>query len=346
MTAATQHRRFATAAAILRNAMPAGMRLADLRRKLDLPPGTFRSYADGRSAPRWNDPVWDRLIDALGSEGTERYRRAVRAARGEEDMNPALRIDVLARRGRVPEAVALLERLRDEGLDLSVDSYLAVAKDLVPLDFERSLHYVLIALPRLGLDPTGEIRVEDYACLLASIERYEEEIAVCEAFLAMQPHSGRIWRRKGIAEWYDDRLTLAFGSLSASLTLGFARPRVLHARGQVLAELGDYEGAITDLGEALAAPLTPRSAAYAQSTRAYAMFMSGDQDEAMSEFAAAGAVTPDNGWLHWFRARAHESIGDLAAAQRGFERALECRVPALNRTKRNYALQALNGKLK
>lgn len=346
MTTTAQHKRFYAAAVVLREAMPSGMTLAQLRRKLDVPSGTFRNYVDGWSAPRLDDPVWDRVQDAIGGDGMQRYRRAVSAARGLREVDPAARIDRLARRGRVDEAVALLESLRAEGLDLNADSYMAVAIDLVPTDPERSLYYALTALPQLHSERTGDIRVEDYACLLASVERYHEEIGLCEAFLAKQPHSGRIWRRKGIAEWYDNRLTAAFGSLSASLAHGVPRPRVVHARGQVLAEMGDYDGAITELTEALEAPLTPKSAAYARSTRAYAMFMQGDQNGAISEFAAAEAVTPDNGWLHWFRARAHESIGNHPAAERGLARALECRVPALNRTKRAYALQVLNGKMK
>ena len=141
--------------------------------------------------------------------------------------------------------------------------------------------------------------------------------------------------------WHDHDYASAYACLLAATTHGAPRHRVLYVRGQVLAEWGNFEAAVADLSAALRLSIDADHAAYARTTRAFAYANLGRTKMAMREFAAAENVTPDNGWLHYFRALSHRLMGDEETCFRGLERALRANVPPLNAKKREHALALL-----
>lgn len=165
--------------------------------------------------------------------------------------------------------------------------------------------------------------------------------AVLDEGLRHHPEEGVFWRRKGIVHWYAHEYSDAVACLNSARANGIPLTRIVHSRGQVLAEWGNFAAAVDDLTQAIDEATSPANAAYARSTRAYAIANLGDFDLAMSEFAIAEHVTPENAWLHFFRALCHDKEGNREQAIEGLRRSLKFDVPALNQLKRVQAIAQL-----
>jgi tetratricopeptide (TPR) repeat protein len=134
----------------------------------------------------------------------------------------------------------------------------------------------------------------------------------------------------------------AYAALTNALDLGYPASRALHARGQVLAELGRYDDAIEELTEVLRVPRSRESQAIAHSGRAYAMGMSGALEPALEEFGRAEEVIPYSGWLHYWRALVWYQHGRIGEPVAGLRLALSDDTTALNRPKRENAVRLLS----
>lgn len=187
-----------------------------------------------------------------------------------------------------------------------------------------------------------EIRLR-LASRLGNAEKYPDALAILDEGLARHPFSGRLWRRRGLLCWHDGRLPEAFACLKAAETYGVKLDDILYVRGQVFADWGQYERAVTDLSEALRRKATtPLRAAYVRTTRAHAYARLGKTKRALREFAAAELVTPRNGWLHYFKALCQREIGDHVAAIESLNRALGADAPPLTPLKREAAVRLLS----
>ncbi len=180
------------------------------------------------------------------------------------------------------------------------------------------------------------------ASRLMNRELYSRARSVLDEGLMRVPSAGRLWRRKGIVHWHEHDYSNAYSSLIAARANGVSADSVLYARGQVLAEWGSFDAAVRDLTQALRQGLTPERAAYVRTTRAYAYANLGKTKLALREFAVAERVTPDNAWLHYFRALCHHLMGNTADSVEGLRRALKSDVPPLNVKKREHALALLS----
>jgi len=172
-------------------------------------------------------------------------------------------------------------------------------------------------------------------------DEFEHAIGIVSRMLLDKPRNGRLWRRYGIIRWYEGLLFDAYAALSLALSLGVPEPRVYHARGQVLAELGLYAEAVAELSHAIELSESQDNIAYARSARAYAFAGLGEYDRAMQEFSKAEVVTPDNSWLHYFRAICYDKNGNSEEAIAEYKQALQLQLPQLNKPKREYAERRL-----
>lgn len=153
------------------------------------------------------------------------------------------------------------------------------------------------------------LTIDQLAVKLTEAEQYELASRMVSGALQHQPHGGYLWQRLGCINWYSGDLVESFSALTTALDEGEERSRVIHARGQVLAEMGKFEQAISELTEALSTHRSTHSEAYARSARAYSIGMSGDLEYALREFSDAEAVTPNNAWLHYFRGLCYHQHG-------------------------------------
>lgn len=164
-----------------------------------------------------------------------------------------------------------------------------------------------------------------------------------DAGLVDTPSAGILWHRKAHIHWYSHAYSDAYAAAMAAVKHGVPLRTILHTRGQILAEWGNPRAAIEDLTKVLADPeVTASYAAYARSTRAHALAQLGDFAQALAEWDIAEVVTPDNGWLHYFRALCCIEREDHPAAVVGLRRALACGSPGLNGPKRDRAQELLH----
>lgn len=185
--------------------------------------------------------------------------------------------------------------------------------------------------------------IDRYARKLTDEEAYERAIAIVRRSLSVYFEGRWLWRRYGCIKWYSGDLLDAYSALTHALNIGYPASRIFHARGQVLAELGQYDRAIAELSEALRVPRSSLSIAVATSARAFAMGMSGELEPALTEFRQSEVVIPDSGWLHYWRALCLLEHGESDKAALSLRRALIATTPALNRPKRERAEELMAG---
>jgi tetratricopeptide (TPR) repeat protein len=179
-------------------------------------------------------------------------------------------------------------------------------------------------------------------------EQDEAAIAVLDALLANDPanHPARFLR--GACYWYDGQFVEAEEEYSTLIETaeqaGEPQRELLHsalsARGQVLAETGEYERAIEDLTRVIdgdGGNPSPLAAAYSRSGRGFACASLGRFREAREDFQEAIQVCPENAWLHFNQGRMLLLEGKPDEAMVCFGIALESRLPSLNRRQRQQA---------
>jgi len=255
----------------------------------------------------------------------------------------------LLNQGRVRQAEAALQKVvNSEGEDVS-DKSEAWRLLALSASADGRTKEVLSAISEAVELCEGSAENEDLiltidrlAVRLTDKESYTEAVSMVSNALRHLPHEGVLWRRLGCIHWYAGALVDAYSALSTALEEGASRPRVVHARGQVLAEMGRFGEAISELDEALSVARSTQSAAFARSTRAYAIGMNGDLGAALTEFDRAEAETPGNAWLHYFRGLCYHFYDMNTEAVEDLNRALSCDAPPLTRPKREMTLNILS----
>jgi thioredoxin-like negative regulator of GroEL len=152
-----------------------------------------------------------------------------------------------------------------------------------------------------------------------------------------RPASGDHDLEAGRAAWYAGEDEAAIRHFTAVLTAEPTSLSALNGRGQVLADSGAGEAALSDLDRFLGNGPSPLAATYARSARALALAQVGRHDEADQEIASALDATPRNAWAHLRRARIHLLRGDRAGAAPFLRGALEADNPPLTRSQRSLA---------
>jgi len=131
----------------------------------------------------------------------------------------------------------------------------------------------------------------------------------------------------GYAKWYAGSLADAEATFALALGRNARAARASGGRGQVLAELAEYDSALANLDPALDSVLPPEEEVDVRSARALALTGLGRAEEADRELAVARRQAPD-------RARTHRRAGTIAALRKQnalaiaeFQLALEAKPP-------------------
>ena len=119
----------------------------------------------------------------------------------------------------------------------------------------------------------------------------------------------------GFAEWYAGSPADAEATFALARGQNAGSARAAGGRGQVLAELAEYDRALTNLNVALESGLPSEEEVDARSARALALSGVGRSEEADKELAAALRQAPDH-------ARTHRRAGRIAAMRRQNEVAI------------------------
>jgi tetratricopeptide (TPR) repeat protein len=171
---------------------------------------------------------------------------------------------------------------------------------------------------------------------------FPEALTVLEDGLRRHPDAAELWLRRGYVHWYEQSYSAAYTSLTTAMAHGSARLTVLFARGQVLAEWGNYDKALSELEDYLAAPnRKPVNVGEIRHTRGYIWAHTGRLPEAFAEFAEVEKIKPRSPWLHYRWALAHALADDHEAASDRLICSLRCEDPWLKPPRRDHALALL-----
>lgn len=193
-----------------------------------------------------------------------------------------------------------------------------------------------------GLDQKSLSEMRDqYISLVLKQDWYIVAHALIDKGLYHDPTAASLWHRSGLLYWYEHRYSLAYAALSTAALHKYPKAPSIAAKAGVLADWGHYNRANTELDKLLSQKgLSDTQSARAHTTRGYIASMQGDRESALSEFAIAERTTPNDAWLHYYRATCYYSDPDqlffpedTEKAKENLIRALEANEPKLNLVK-------------
>ncbi len=134
-----------------------------------------------------------------------------------------------------------------------------------------------------------------------------------------------------VANWYSDQLVEAADDYTQILSLAEDAAAALSARGQVYAEMGEFELALADLDRALA--LAERQdadrtlIAYTLGGRGLTLAGLGRFDEALTDFERSVAQAPDNAWVYYDKGVVFDKMKETTKAAICLKLSLQLRNP-------------------
>ena len=142
------------------------------------------------------------------------------------------------------------------------------------------------------------------------------------------------------AYWYSEQLVEAIDDFTRLIEENHDDFHALAGRGQVYAELGEFDLALADLERAIALGQKrggKTGLAYAHNGRALVLAGLGRLDEALRDFDRSRRDAPDNAWLDYNRGVVFHHLGRHREAAACFQQALDKTDPALPPKKRERA---------
>jgi len=183
-------------------------------------------------------------------------------------------------------------------------------------------------------------------------EQLDEQITFFSEHINRYATDPAAYCGRASALWYSGQLQKAIDDYSRAIDLMPANVLALSSRGQIRAELGDHEGALKDLEQALQAlKTTPHDSrsdatdrewwkqieAFVHRGNADALAGIGKSTEARDELSLSMSLCPENAWAYYSRAQLFEATGDHKKAIEDYQTALTKRGPALNLIRRQSA---------
>ncbi|MGB0034014.1 MAG: tetratricopeptide repeat protein [Candidatus Acidiferrales bacterium] len=186
---------------------------------------------------------------------------------------------------------------------------------------------------------------------------FVEQIAFFTEYLRRHPSDMAAYHERATALWYLGKLQESIRDYSRALELKPSDVESLSGRGQVLAEIGDSQQALRDLDVALellgAIPKSDeRWREWSKHTEAFIRRGRGvayggwtQIRQAINEFDASIALSPENAWVYYSRAQVYDRIRDDNRALSDYRTALAKSEPPLTPVQKENArarLQSLS----
>lgn len=180
---------------------------------------------------------------------------------------------------------------------------------------------------------------------LESQERYKEAIQVAEEIIVMAEDEPIGYRLRGWIRWYTEQHVEACEDYSRLLEMTPDEPDLLNSRGQILAEMGEWDSALDDLNSAV--EMSRESGlnhvlAFALSGRAFTLAGLDRMDESTRDYEESVQLCPANSWVYYNRGIVMYQRGDQGQAKELLQTALEMNEPPLTKRKRERAEVALD----
>ncbi|HPM79921.1 MAG TPA: tetratricopeptide repeat protein [Candidatus Anammoximicrobium sp.] len=171
-------------------------------------------------------------------------------------------------------------------------------------------------------------------------EEFDEAVSRATEAIEMDEECLPAYAIRAGAYWYSEQSVEAIDDFTRLIAENEDDFHALAGRGQVYAELGEFDLALTDLGRAIALGRKRGSKtglAYAYNGRALALAGLGRLEEALRDFDRSLRDAPGNAWLHYNRGVVFHHLGRHREAAACFQQALDKTDPALPPKKRERA---------
>jgi len=291
--------------------------------------------AERRSGSRWYGLLSERLIEPLRHAAPERPPRAGPA----EHLRAAAHALTLGELDLAERCAA--ETLRTaRGVDLRLQAEAESLLGNIAAERARSAdaerHYRAAAGLFDAVRDTAAVAHQLAAVgqTLLAQGRLADAVEELNAAVSRLPNDLEVQAELGWALWQLGEGRAAAAVFTGVLATDGGNAEALQGRGEILAELGDYDGALRDLDRVAATSRPSMRAA-----RGLALSQVGDYAEAGKELAAALADAPRNGPVLLYAAQAEALGGDMSAAAELAERAINAADPPLPPHQRDAAQQ-------
>jgi tetratricopeptide (TPR) repeat protein len=170
-------------------------------------------------------------------------------------------------------------------------------------------------------------------------DRYQEGIEYFSRYIIEYSGDLGAYGARAVLFWYSGKLTEAIEDYTRVLNANSEDIISLLGRGHVLMESGDNEKALRDLDLVLRcldqrnradSTWQQQTRAYARNGRAAALAAMGEFEKAFADFEASIALCPNNAWVYYNRAKAHDLRRENETAIADYKMALEKTDPKLN----------------
>jgi tetratricopeptide (TPR) repeat protein len=179
-------------------------------------------------------------------------------------------------------------------------------------------------------------------------EKFEEAVIFFSDYLRRYPGDLGAYSARATALWYAENWIPAVSDYSSMLEVNPENIAAIANRGQVLAEVGNFQAALDDLNKALqliqslANPAgrdiqALNQEAFIRRGRADAMAGLGDTASAMAELEKSLQSCPENAWAWYSRAGVYEKMGDRERATTDYQTSLLKIGPKLTPARRERA---------
>ncbi|QEG00486.1 lipoprotein NlpI [Stieleria maiorica] len=177
---------------------------------------------------------------------------------------------------------------------------------------------------------------------LEGLERYDDAIAVAEEIIDMAPDAAIGYRLRGWIRWYTEQHVEACDDYTRLLELSSddPEPDLLSSRGQIYAEMGEWDNALADLDAAVQLSRTAglhQVLAFSLNGRAFALAGLDRTPESDRDFEESVRLCPTNAWAPYNRGIVLYKRGQHDQAQTLLRLALQLDGPPLTQRKRQRA---------
>jgi tetratricopeptide (TPR) repeat protein len=221
-------------------------------------------------------------------------------------------------------------QLRLEDYEKARNTFLQALQHRDELKSAGLLDYVLMSLDSTWL----------------ATEDYGEGITFFSEYIDHYPSDSAAYCGRAAASWYSGKLEDAMNDYSRAVELVSDNILALSGRGQILAEMGSNEKALTALDLALRSlkntdldqhRFYKQMEAFVHRGLGIVAAGLGKNEQAMTEFDLSITLSPENAWVYYSRAQIRDRLGSPQSASSDYQLALGKRNPALTQLQKSAA---------
>ncbi len=266
---------------------------------------------------------------------------------GDEDNARAQQASILIRLNRYQEAIdiyaKLIEKYPEHPYAYSGRAFASASlgnEDQAQEDADR----VTEMAPEMAGSVQRNTETASFFRLLRA-QDYDAALETAEKMLADYPGESLGYRLRARAHWDREEFVEACDDYSQALEIDGPNPECLSGRGQLRAELGEWDLALEDLNQAV--DMARQSGqtlvlAYALNGRSLAWAGMGRDSESERDFAESVSLCPTNPWVYYHRGIRMFQLDELTDARVLLELAMEFNNPPLSKRKLQRAKMALS----